>query len=79
MSIRQPRNRRQIPAAFASLYAPAGRRRWWWYAYSCRTCGRHQLGRAPSLEDVTGPRTAGCGHKVSVMIARIYGDLGDAA
>jgi hypothetical protein len=47
---------RQVPAAFVSLYLPAGHRRWHWYSYSCRTCGQHQLGRARQLEDVAGER-----------------------
>ena len=64
---------RQAPAAFASLYLPAGRRRWHWYAYACKTCGRHQLGRARQLDDVAGIRRASCGHQVNVVIARIYG------
>lgn len=63
----------KVPAAFVSLYAPVGRRRWWWYAYSCRVCGRHQLGRARQLDDVAGIRRAGCGHRVNVVIARVYG------
>jgi DNA-directed RNA polymerase subunit RPC12/RpoP len=64
---------RKAPAAFVSLWAPAGRRRWWWYSYRCGQCGRYQLGRASTLEDVTGIRTAGCGHRVTIAIARIYG------
>ena len=63
----------RAPAAFVSLYRPAGRRKWWWYTYSCRTCGRHQLGRARELEQVAGVRKAGCGHRVSITIARVYG------
>ena len=59
--------------AFASLYMPAGRRTWHWYAYNCRVCGRYQLGRARHLDDVAGNRRAGCGHRVNVVIARVYG------
>jgi hypothetical protein len=66
--------RRQTPTAYVSLYAPSGRRRWWWYSYACRTCGAYQLGRAPRLDAVTGERTAGCGHRVRIVIARTYGD-----
>jgi len=58
------------------VYAPRGRRRWWWYSYRCRTCGAYQLGRARDLEQVTGERRAGCGHQVNVMAARIYGASG---
>lgn len=65
--------KRRAPAVYVSLYEPTGRRTWWWYAYSCRTCGRYQLGRAPRLEDVTGPRRAGCGHWLTIMVARTYG------
>ncbi len=65
--------KRQAPAAFVSLYMPSGRRKWFWYSYSCRTCGAYQLGRAPQLDDVAGVRRAGCGHQVSIVIARIYG------
>ena len=65
--------KRQAPTAYVSLFTPSGRRRWWWYWYTCRTCGAYQLGRAPRLEDVTGPRQAGCGHHVSIAVARVYG------
>ncbi len=68
-----PQGTRQAPNAYASLYLPSGRRRWHWYAYNCRTCGLYQLGRARELENVTGVRRAGCGHEVTVVIARVYG------
>ena len=69
------------PIAPASVYAPLGRRRWWWYAYSCRTCAAYQFGRAKTLDAVTGVGRAGYGHQVNVMAARIYGrtDAGAAA
>lgn len=57
-----------------SLYAPAGRRTWWWYSYRCRSCGQYQLGRARDLDKVTGVRRAGCGHLVQIMVARTYGE-----
>lgn len=60
------------PIAPASVFGPVGRRRFWWYTYRCRICGAHLFGRARSLEDVTGERRAGCGHRVQVMAARIY-------
>jgi len=62
----------KAPAAFVSLFAPAGHRRWWHYSYRCGQCGTYQFGRAPRLEDVTGPRRASCGHKVSIVVARTY-------
>jgi hypothetical protein len=64
---------RRAPSAFVSLYEPTGRRRCWWYSYRCTACGTSQLGRAPRLEDVAGERRAGCGHRVIVVIARVYG------
>jgi len=72
---RRPRgssNRQQVPIAPASVLGPAGRRRCWWCACRCRTCGAHLSGRARSPGDVTGERTAGRGHRVPVMAARIY-------
>ena len=60
------------PIAPASVFGPVGRRRYWWYTYRCRSCGAHLFGRARSLEEVTGERRAGCGHRVQVMAARIY-------
>jgi hypothetical protein len=64
---------RRAPKAYVSLYLPSGRRRWHWYAYRCRQCGRYQFGRSLRIEDVEGPRMAGCGHMVTVEVARIYG------
>jgi hypothetical protein len=72
------RNHR-APSAYVSLYAPSGRRRWWWYSYRCGTCGAYQLGRARQLEDVTGERRAGCGHQVAIVVARVYGHPETAA
>ena len=66
-------SRPRPPLAPASVFGPVGRRRWWWYTFSCRTCGAHQFGRAKTLDAVTGVRRAGCGHQVNVMAARIYG------
>ena len=72
MSIRQAPGKARPPAAFVSLYLPFGRRTWHWYAYRCPACGAHQLGRSRHLEDVAGPRRAGCGHRLNVVVARIY-------
>jgi hypothetical protein len=66
------RKRQRPPIAPASVFGPVGRRRFWWYTYRCRICGAYLFGRARSLEDVTGERRAGCGHRVQVMAARIY-------
>jgi hypothetical protein len=72
-TIAQSRSRRRPPLAPASVYAPRGRRRHWWYCYPCRVCNTFHFGRASELDKVTGERRAGCGHAVSVMIARVYG------
>jgi hypothetical protein len=77
MARRKPQ--RKAPPVFVSLYEPIGRRRWWWYAYRCRTCGAYLLGRAASLDQVTGPRRARCGHQVTVNIARVYTQPGAAS
>ena len=72
---RRPRgssNRQQVPIAPASVLGPAGRRRCWWCACRCRTCGAHLSGWARSPGHVTGERTAGCGHRVQVRAARMY-------
>ena len=64
--------KRPAPVVFASLYEPDLRRKWCWYSYRCGECGSYQLGRAATIEDATGRRRAGCGHWVTVMIARVY-------
>ena len=64
-------NRQKVPIAPASVLGPAGRRRRGWYAHRCRTCSERLFGPARSPGDVTGERTAGCGHRVQVMAARI--------
>ena len=66
------RRRDLPPLAPASVFAPRGRRRLWHYTYPCRACGTYHFGRAKALDEVTGVRRAGCGHLVSVMIARTY-------
>jgi hypothetical protein len=79
----RPRQRasagRKASLVFVSLYEPIGRRRWWWYSYRCPVCRAYQLGRAASLESVAGARRAGCGHRIAVNIARVYGQPGAAA
>ena len=66
------RNRQQVPIAPASVLGPAGRRRCWWCACRCRTCGAHLSGWARSPGHVTGERTAGRHHRVQVRAARMY-------
>ena len=67
------RGRRDAPVAYVSLLVPSERRRCWWYLVTCRVCGAPHLGRARQLEDVTGPRRLPCGHRVTIMVARTYG------
>jgi hypothetical protein len=75
-SDRKPRN---APPVFVSAYEPLGRRRWWWYSYRCPHCATYQLGRAASLDKVTGERRAGCGHQLTIVIARTYSQPGPGA
>lgn len=71
--------RRHEPPVFVSLYEPAGRRSWWWYSYRCPACGTYQLGRARSLDQVPGHRRGGCGHHITIVVARVYRHPGSAA
>ena len=68
---RGSRSRQQVPIAPACVSGPAGRRRSWRDTDGCRTCGAHLSGRARPPGNVTGGRTAGCGHRAQVMAARI--------
>ena len=70
---RRRRRRPEAPAAFASLLVPSGRRTCWWYLITCRSCRAPHLGRSPELDSVTGPRRLPCGHWVTVVVARTYG------
>lgn len=63
---------RRHPVAFASLYAPTGRRRWWWYVVRCPHCGAGHFGRVRDQEDARGVRRTGCGRLITVVVARTY-------
>lgn len=63
------------PVAHASLYAPADRRTWWWYAMHCPHCGAGHFGRARTEDGVTGVRRTGCGRRVVIVVARTYSAL----
>jgi hypothetical protein len=76
---RPSRDRHKAPPVFVSAYEPVGRRHCWWYAYRCPLCRAYQFGRATSLDKVTGQRRGGCGHQLTIMIARTYGRPGAAA
>ena len=81
LALRAPRGprsgKRRPPSAFVSLLLPAGRRQQYWYLYKCPDCASPGLGRARALEDVTGPRRAACGHRLNIVIARLYGSPGN--
>lgn len=63
---------RRHPVAYASLYAPSGRRHWWWLAYRCPHCRAGHFGRVRDRQSASGVRRAGCGRLVWVKIARTY-------
>jgi len=77
--IRQTRSRahsRQgAPTCRVSLLIPHGRRTYWWYVARCPVCGQPHLGRARDLKSVTVTRRLPCGHRVAIVIARIYGEV----
>ncbi|SNT59092.1 hypothetical protein SAMN05443665_105152 [Actinomadura meyerae] len=64
---------RRYPVAYASLYAPAGRRRCWWFAIRCPHCNAGHFGRLRDRDALDGVRRAGCGRLVWVVVARTYG------
>ena len=64
---------RRVPAAYASVFPPQGRRRWYWLTFRCPLCDTYVFARARRIEDVTGPRLTTCGHQVRTVAARIYG------
>lgn len=64
---------KRLPAAHASVYAPAGRRTMWWIAFRCPHCGAGHFGRARDQGAAQGVRRAGCGRLVWVIPARTYG------
>lgn len=63
---------RRIPVANASLYEPAAGRTWWWISLRCPHCGAVHLGRVRSESQAPGPRRAGCGRMVRVLVRRTY-------
>jgi len=59
-----------------SLLAPQGRRTHWWYLACCPECRQPHHGRSRDLEAVAETRRLSCGHWVTVVIARVYGNAG---
>jgi hypothetical protein len=66
--------RRDAATCRVSLLVPSGRRTWWWFVGRCPACGTPFLGRARHLNDVTRERRSQCGHRLTVVIARTYGN-----
>ena len=64
---------RRVPAAWASAYAPCTGRTQWTAIYRCPHCAHHHLGRARTLTQLGGIRTARCGRRVWIVTARVYG------
>lgn len=60
------------PRAFASVYAPGGRRTRWAYVYVCPWCRTGHLGRARSMDQALGRHRGSCGRTVWVVVARTY-------
>lgn len=67
------RRRRRPPNAFASLFAPDGRRQLWMLTYICPHCkaGHRALARSEENAHVLRPRGA-CGRLVVIRVARTY-------
>ena len=66
------RGRRVAPRMFISLFAPSGRRSWWWFTGRCRVCGYTAFGRVRAAELAVGTRRVSCGHRAYLTVARTY-------
>jgi hypothetical protein len=66
------RRSRRLPIASASLYEPAAGRTQWWLSIRCPHCGSVHLGRVRTESEAPGPRRAGCGRLVLVVVRRTY-------
>ena len=64
---------RKLPTAYASVFVPQGRRRWYWLTFRCPLCGTHVFARCRRIDQVSGPRKVTCGHRVKTVAAKIYG------
>jgi hypothetical protein len=65
------RGTRRYPAAFASLFPPDQRRRRWGISYRCPHCSNYHYGLSWGPH-VGGIRTARCGRKIWLVVARTY-------
>jgi len=77
ISPRRHRGQQSRPT-YVSLLLPARHRTRPWYLARCPECGEPHLGRARDLADVTRDRRLPCGHRVQIVIARVYGQPGPA-
>ena len=66
------RKRRSAPPMRVSLFEPAGRRTQWWFTGRCLRCGGTSFGRVRLEEDAEGVRRVSCGHKATIIVARVY-------
>ena len=70
------RHSRKPPAANASLDAPdalvGGRRTLWTISARCPWCDGVHLHRCREERDAPGPRRAGCGRLVIIVVRRVY-------
>jgi len=67
------RRRRYLPRAYASLFAPDGRRKRWMLTFICPRCGFGHRALATTEEQARQLRPRGaCGRMVRIKVARTY-------
>lgn len=66
------RRRRSAPPMRVSLFEPTGRRTQWWFTGRCLRCGCTSFGRVKHEDDADAVRRVSCGHKVRIIVARVY-------
>ncbi|MBB6343784.1 hypothetical protein FHU36_000293 [Nonomuraea muscovyensis] len=62
----------RVPAAFASVYAPAPGRTRWLAVFICPHCRLGHAGYAREAEKIPGMRRSRCGKRVRIVVARVY-------
>jgi hypothetical protein len=76
---RRAARRREALTCRVSLLEPSQHRRWWHYLCRRPACGSPHLGRSRDLAGVTGMRRLPCGHWVTIVVARTYGQMRSGA